>query len=160
VWCGHVLDADSQQFVIDVMRRKDRANDGMTRRDGIDMVQDLKPSLKRKQAERAFDRHVRAKSKDVLTGIVKANKSTEKRCAITVPQQFRWHQVRFHLCISHLRPHTISRTRARETASCDMRLCALTHLVRLERRRPSTRPSLSCASRTRDSCRAARALAR
>jgi hypothetical protein len=90
------------------------------------MVQDLKPSLKRKQAERAFDRHVRGKNMDVLNGIVKANKSTQKRCAITVPQQFRWHQVCFHLCISHEKspfaPHTISSTRARETASCDMRL--------------------------------------
>jgi hypothetical protein len=87
------LDADSQQFVVDVVRRRDRANDGMSRQQGIDMVQDLKPSLKRQQAARVFDRQVRAKNTDVLTGIVKANKSTEKRCAITVTQQFRWHQV-------------------------------------------------------------------
>eukprot|EP00966_Prymnesium_polylepis_P140434 3243933-Prymnesium_polylepis.1 len=55
------------------------------------MVQDLKPSLKRNQAEKLFDRHVRGKHKHELTGIIKASATTEKRCAITVPQQFRWH---------------------------------------------------------------------
>lgn len=34
---------------------------------------------------------MRGKHKDKLTGIIKANASTEKRSAITVQQQFRWH---------------------------------------------------------------------
>jgi hypothetical protein len=87
-----LLDGESQQFVVDVMRRKDRANDGMNRREGIDMVQDLKPELTRNQAVESF-RRVRAKNKDTLTGLVKANRSTDKRSAITVEQQYRWHQV-------------------------------------------------------------------
>eukprot|EP00966_Prymnesium_polylepis_P152788 3529223-Prymnesium_polylepis.1 len=82
---------DTEQFAVDVLRRKDRANDGMSRREGIDMLQDLQPVLSRKQAEHQFDSNVRGKHKDELTGIVKASATTEKRCAITVPQQFRWH---------------------------------------------------------------------
>ena len=86
-----LLDADATQFVADVLRRRDRGNDGVNRREGADLVQDLMPELSRTQAVTAF-RRVRAKNDDVLSGIVKANRSTEKRSAITVPQQFRWHQ--------------------------------------------------------------------
>ena len=85
------LTHSTEQFVVDVMRRKDRGNDGLGRREGIDMVQDLQPGLTRSQAPHAFDSHVRQKHKDELTGIVKASATTDKRCAITVPQQFRWH---------------------------------------------------------------------
>ena len=40
---------------------------------------------------KAFDRTIRPHHKEELTGIVKANPTTVKRTAITVPQQYRWH---------------------------------------------------------------------
>ena len=85
------LDSDTAQFMADVLRRKDRGNDGMNRRECIDMIEDLKPQLTRPQAAWAFDNAKRGKHKDELTGIIKANSSTDKRSAITVSQQFRWH---------------------------------------------------------------------
>ena len=85
------LDRDTTQFVVDVLRRQDRGNAGLNRRESIDMIGDLKPGLTRRQAAWAFDNAVRGKHKDELTGIIKANASTEKRSAITVQQQFRWH---------------------------------------------------------------------
>ena len=108
VGCGvgpaSLLDGGARQFVADVVRRKDRGNDGMSRRDCIDVVQDLKPELTRNQATEAF-RMVRAKNKDKLTGIVKANRSTDKRSAITVEQQYRWHQVSAQPAHHHPRYH-------------------------------------------------------
>eukprot|EP00966_Prymnesium_polylepis_P155365 3588403-Prymnesium_polylepis.1 len=82
---------DTANFVVDVMRRRDRGNEGMSRRDGIQMVQDLQPELNSKQAAHQFDRQVRGKHKEELTGIVKAEATTTKRSAVTVDQQFRWH---------------------------------------------------------------------
>ena len=42
----------------------------------------------------AFDSQVRAKHKDELSNIVKAQATTTKRTAVTVEQQYRWHMVR------------------------------------------------------------------
>ena len=87
-----LISHDTAEFTVSVMRRKDRANDGLNKSGSIDVIQDLLPGLKRKQVEQAFDRTVRPKYKAELTGIIKAQASTEKRSAITVPQQYRWHQ--------------------------------------------------------------------
>jgi hypothetical protein len=62
-------------------------------RECVDMMHDLRPDLKRKAVQQAFDRTVRPKHKKELTGIVKANATTVKRTVITVPQQYRWHMV-------------------------------------------------------------------
>jgi hypothetical protein len=82
---------DEQEFVIDVIRRHDRGNDGLNKRRCVDKLHDLRPELQRKSVENAFDRTVRPHNKEVLTGIIKANHTTVKRTAITVPQQYRWH---------------------------------------------------------------------
>ena len=87
-----LVNEDTSQFMSDVLRRRDRANDGCTRPEAVTMLQELQPELTRAQACRQFDRHVRPNHKDVLTNIVKAESTTSKRCAITVPQQWRWHQ--------------------------------------------------------------------
>jgi hypothetical protein len=91
VGSSKLLDDSTVQFCVDMIRRKDRANDGMTKRAIIDMLQDLHPGLKRIALVKAFDRNIRRDNKDLLTGIIKAQASTEKRSAITVPQQYRWH---------------------------------------------------------------------
>lgn len=86
-----LLQPDTEEFLVDMMRRRDRANDGMDRRAGISMLQDLQPELSSLQAQTQFDRVLRPAHKDVLTGIVKAEATTTKRSAITVEQQYRWH---------------------------------------------------------------------
>ena len=85
-----LLDDNVTRFTVDMLRAKDRANDGMNRRQAIDMIQDLRPELSRRQLELAFDRRIRPDNKDVLTGIIKAQASTVKRSQITVAQQYRW----------------------------------------------------------------------
>jgi hypothetical protein len=47
---SRLVSKDASQFVVDVMRRKDRADDGMNRRESIDLLQDLQPELTRKDA--------------------------------------------------------------------------------------------------------------
>ena len=84
---------DSAQFVVDVMRRRDRGDEAMSRRQGIDMLQDVCPKLSMQQAQNQFDRRVCRIHSEVLTGIRKAEATTSKRSAITVEQQFRWHKV-------------------------------------------------------------------
>ena len=86
-----LLNNNVQGFSVDMMRARDRGNDAMTKTQAMDMIQDLAPNLKRTQIRRAFDRNVRPANKHVLTGLVKAQATTVKRSAITVPQQFRWH---------------------------------------------------------------------
>lgn len=90
---GHpsLLDDESQRFVVDVLRRRDRGNDGMSRRDTINMLQDVKPDFSRLQLSDCFRNTVRKRHGGVLTNIVKAQASTTKRGQITVAQQFRWH---------------------------------------------------------------------
>lgn len=87
-----LISSSVQEFSVDMIRRKDRGNDGMTNLEAVDMVQDLEPALTRKQISQSFRRTVRKNHKSVLSNIVKAQASTTKRNAITVSQQFRWHQ--------------------------------------------------------------------
>ena len=82
---------DEEQFAVDVVRRHDRGNDGLNKRECVDVLQSLKPDATRVACRKAFDRTIRPHHKEHLTGIVKANPTTVKRTAITVPQQFRWH---------------------------------------------------------------------
>ena len=81
---------EDKQLILDTFRRLDRGNDGTGRKGGIDMALELHPELTQKQAARAVDL-VRRKSKDVLTGRIKAQATTTARSGITVKQQHRWH---------------------------------------------------------------------
>ena len=83
--------AEEQQFAVDVIRRHDRGNDGLCKRECVDKLHDMRPELKRRDISNAFDRTIRPQHEDELTGIIKANPTTVKRTAITVAQQFRWH---------------------------------------------------------------------
>ena len=86
-----LYNVEEQQFGVDVIRRHDRGNDGLNKRQCIDKLHDMRPDLTRKSVTNAFDRTIRPQHKEVLTGIVKANPTTVKRTAITVAQQWRWH---------------------------------------------------------------------
>ena len=52
------------------------------------MLQDFQPGRSRSQLATVFD-SLRIERKEEITGIVKAQVTTTKRSAITVPQQFR-----------------------------------------------------------------------
>ena len=97
------LSADESQFVADNIRRADRSNDGLKRRQILDIVQEIVPSLSRGQSAQAL-RAVRHTHKGALTGIVKAQATTTKRTAITVTQQYRWHMM-IESCYAELRQH-------------------------------------------------------
>ena len=86
-----LLSKDIESFTVDVLRRRDRANDGLNRLEALDLMSSVSSSLSLAQIRRCFDRNIRPANKHLLTGIIKAQASTEKRNAITVPQQFRWH---------------------------------------------------------------------
>ena len=87
------FNGEKTQFAADVIRIRDRGNDGMNKRECVDMLHDLRPDLNRKAVMQAFDRTVRPQHTKVMTGIVHANPTTVKRTAITVAQQYRWHTV-------------------------------------------------------------------
>jgi hypothetical protein len=91
---GHknrIISSDVEEFIVAVMRRRDRANDGVSRTEAIDLLQDLLPATPREKLAKAFDVTIRPQHSFELTNIVKAQASTVKRCEITVPQQYRWH---------------------------------------------------------------------
>ena len=79
-----------------VFARADRGNDGMSRKEATDMIQDLNPDISRKAAARQLSRVVLPRNAAV--GILK--KSTQKvqattsdRTNINIAQQFRWHRL-------------------------------------------------------------------
>ena len=65
--CGRKANFSAQdtQFVSNVLARVDCGNEGKNCKEAIDLVQELKPSLDRKQASRALTRHVRRKSEEL-----------------------------------------------------------------------------------------------
>ena len=49
-----LLSADVSQFAVDAMRRRDRANDGLTKLECLDMLSTLEPDLSRPQLRRSL----------------------------------------------------------------------------------------------------------
>ena len=66
-----LLNDNTKEFCVDVLRRRDRGNDGMNLREATDMAHDLAPALSRAQASRVFCRTIRPANTDVLSSIVK-----------------------------------------------------------------------------------------
>jgi hypothetical protein len=95
------VDGETQQFLVDALRKYDRGNDGRTRAEGIDMLQELKPELSRKQASNAWSNNIMKNYRKEITGVVKAQATTVKRSAITVEQQYRWHTT-YESCLNLL----------------------------------------------------------
>ena len=90
-----LISYEKKDFIIEVIVHAERANEGMTSLAIFDMIEALCPELKHKQIGGALKNLKGSKrNRGRLTGTVKAQKSTTKRSAITVEQQFRWHQVR------------------------------------------------------------------
>jgi hypothetical protein len=88
-----LVTTEESGFLVDVIHRHDRGNKGMSNSDALDALTDLKPDLTRAQARNCFANTIRPAHKEVMTGIVRAQKTTTKRTAITVTQQWRWHSL-------------------------------------------------------------------
>ena len=95
---GH-LDDDECLFVVDLVRRRDRARDGLGPGEISSLVQELKPSLSAKQATNAAS-FLRKQNSDVLTKSTTAQATTTARVAVNIPGQYRWHEVPGMECIS------------------------------------------------------------
>ena len=80
-------------MIVDVLVRKDRANEGVVGNGAIDILEQIHPELKCSQIENSFRRTVRPAFAGRLSNPVAAQATTTKRTAITVPQPWRWHQV-------------------------------------------------------------------
>lgn len=97
MWSGKepIIDKNSQQFITDVLVRRDRGNQGLGVAGAVDILETVLPIYTRKQLQESFRRTVRRSVKKRLTGPVIVQATTTKRTAITVQQQRRWHKVPF-----------------------------------------------------------------
>ena len=92
-----ILDDSDRKFMTDILRRADRGNEGMDRREAIDTLQDLFPdrALTRASCSRVLTRSIlnHPDNKGLLKKKpVVAQSTTTKRSAITFVQQWRWHK--------------------------------------------------------------------
>ena len=84
------------------MARADRGNEGKSRSEAIDMVQEVNQTLTRKQASRQLTDYILRKNEMVKNSLVKSTAITTIRSAITVEQQFYWHYI-YESCLDKLR---------------------------------------------------------
>jgi hypothetical protein len=87
-----LLSKQQESLVVDVVRRHDRANKGKSVAEVVDLVQEV-GGVDRLQARNAYNRTISRVHKSELTGAIKAQATTTNRTAITIEQQFRWHNL-------------------------------------------------------------------
>ena len=87
---GH-LDGGECLFVVDLVRRRDRARDGLCSGEVSPMAQKHNPSLSAKQAANAASA-LRAKNKNLLIKSTTAQATTTAQVAVNIPGQYRWHE--------------------------------------------------------------------
>jgi len=88
---------DQQEFLADVLARKDRANNGADPKEAVDKIQELNHGLSRSQARDHLNRTLLPNHPTMLKPKPRvAQQTTTKRSAITLIQQFRWHTTYEH----------------------------------------------------------------
>jgi hypothetical protein len=78
------------------MQVQDRSNNGDLRKDVINKIQQVKPEMSATQAGKHFSRTLlpaAARAGQLKGTMIKAQQSTQNRSQITIPQQWRWHQL-------------------------------------------------------------------
>ena len=75
--------------------RYDRFNNGLSHREIIELVQELNPRPDRTSTSRKVSRHItpKAKQSGYIKGFVTPKYTTIDRSAITVEQNFLWHNL-------------------------------------------------------------------
>jgi len=89
-----ILDDQREVIIVDVLTRKDRANEGASVVEAFDILEKICPEYSRKQLDQAFRRTVRPQYSERMTDPVAAEATTTKRTAITPVQQWRWHKAK------------------------------------------------------------------
>ena len=90
-----ILDDQREEIIIDVLIRKDRANEGASVGEAVDILEQMCPEYSRKQLDQAFRRTVRPQYSERMTDPFAVQATTTKRTAITPAQQWRWHKVKY-----------------------------------------------------------------
>ena len=90
-----ILEDEDIKFVGNVCARADRANDGLSRKEATDVIQQLKPNINRFAAARQLSRVVIPKN--AAAGLIKCKTqkvqgTTSDRTNINTAQQYRWHK--------------------------------------------------------------------
>jgi hypothetical protein len=83
-----------REWLADVIRFRDKNNNGMTRKEVIQVLEELADANGPKAAENHLDYLIRMKILPKVTNdgrVVRAQKTTTKRSQITIEQQLRWH---------------------------------------------------------------------
>ena len=92
-----------QDFVADVLARRDQGNYGAVPREAIELVIELVPELTVAQATCNFNRTLLPNHSDLLKQHkVKAQVTTTRRSTITAEQQYRWKKT-YESALSYLR---------------------------------------------------------
>ena len=81
-------------FIADVLVRSDRGNNGTSRLEAMDYIQEVNPTLDRKQAKDLLERRVLPKAYSygkIKRKTLKAQATTTERTAITYRSQWRWY---------------------------------------------------------------------
>ena len=84
-----VLDDQREAVIVDVLIRKDRANEGASVGEAFDILEQMCPEYSRKQLDHAFRRTVRPQYSESMTDPFAVQATTTKRTAITPAQQWR-----------------------------------------------------------------------
>ena len=90
-----LLNHEVKRLIADVVKRQDRANEGLTRSAIVDRLQDFIPHKSRYAISQAFHRTVQIKPEFGLTNgqvVAQASTDTSKRNQITFNQQHRWYE--------------------------------------------------------------------
>jgi hypothetical protein len=90
-----VLDDQRYAIIVDVLIRKDRANEGASVGEAFDIAEQICPEYSRKQLDQASRRTVRPQYSERMTDPATAQATTTKRTAITPAQQLLWHNEKY-----------------------------------------------------------------
>ena len=67
-----------QQYVVDVIRRRDRGNAALTSREAVDLVMEVAPSLSRQQADLTLRRTIRKNHRELTLRRTDVTKKAHK----------------------------------------------------------------------------------
>jgi hypothetical protein len=90
-----ILDDQREAIIVDVLIRKDRANEGASVGEAAGILEKMFPEYSRKQLDQAFRRTVRPQYSKRMKNPVAAEATTTKRTAIAPSQQWRWLKVKY-----------------------------------------------------------------
>jgi hypothetical protein len=90
---AQLIEHDVRLFVSDVVKRHDRANEGLSRSQVVDLVKNFYPTRGRDAISQSIRRAIQHKPEHGITrSVIKTQATIEKRNQVSYEGQFRWHQ--------------------------------------------------------------------